>query len=83
MGGTKIHSESNGYATCCNDLVGDEFHYLFVCHEFSLRQRRQIFINDILKVNANLNIFDKKSLFNYILSLSCSIVRFLTLHVYS
>ena len=43
-------------------------------HELSLRQRRQIFINDILKVNANFNIFDKKSIFNYILSSNdCSI----------
>ena len=43
-------------------------------HELSRRQRRQIFINDILKVNANFNIFDKKSIFNYILSLNdCSI----------
>ena len=49
-------------------------HYLFVCHEFSLRQRRQIFINSILKENKNFNAFDKKSLFNYILSLNdCSI----------
>ena len=40
----------------------------------SLRQRRQIFINDIYEVNANFNIFDKKKLFNYILSLNdCSI----------
>ena len=37
---------------CCNNLVGDEFHYLFICNEFLLRQRRQTFINeenDILK----------------------------------
>ena len=49
-------------------------HYLFVCHEFSLRQRRQIFINSILKENTNFNAFDKKRIFNYILSLNdCSI----------
>ena len=44
-----------------------------MCNEFSLR-RRQIFINDILKVNPNFNILDKKRLFNYILYLNdCSI----------
>ena len=25
-----------------NNFVGDEFHYIFVCHEFSLRKRRQL-----------------------------------------
>ena len=60
---------------CCNNLVGDEFHYLFVCNEFTFRQRRERFINDILiKVNTNFIKFDKKNLFNYILSLiDCSI----------
>ena len=47
---------------CCNNLVGDEFHYLFVCNKFSLRQRRQTFINDLLKVNTNFIKFDKKNL---------------------
>ena len=58
---------------CCNNLVGHEFHYLFVCNEFSLRQRRQTFINDILKVNTHFIKFDK-NLFDHILSLNdCSI----------
>ena len=38
---------------CCNNLVGDEFHYLFICNEFSLTQRKQTFINAILKVNTH------------------------------
>ena len=38
---------------CCNNLVVDEFHYLFVCNEFSLRQRRRTFINDILKTREH------------------------------
>ena len=55
-------------------LVGDEFHYLFICNEFSLTQRRQAFINDVLKVNTHFIKFDKKNLFEYILSLNdCSI----------
>ena len=59
---------------CCNNLVGDEFHYLFICNELSLTQRRQTFINDILKVNTHFIKFDKKNLFYYILSLNdCSI----------
>ena len=59
---------------CCNNRVGDEFHYLFICNEFSLTQRRQTFINDILKVNTHFIKFDKKNLFDYILSLNdCSI----------
>ena len=65
----------------CNNLVGDEFHYLFVCNEFSLRQRRQTFINDILKVNTNFSNFikfNKKNLFNYTLSLNDSSIFDLT-----
>ena len=60
---------------CCNNLVGDEFHYLFICNELSLTQRRQTFINDILKVNTHFIKLDKKTdLFYYILSLNdCSI----------
>ena len=74
-GGTKnIPRKQRICNLCCNNLVGDEFHCLFVCHEFSLRQRRQIFINNILKVNANFKKFDKKNLFNYMHSLNdCSI----------
>ena len=49
---------SYGPDVATTDLVGDEFHYLFVCHESSLRQRRQVFINDIQKVNTNFNMFD-------------------------
>ena len=59
---------------CCNNLVGDEFHYLFICNEISLTQRRQTFKNDILKVNTYFIKFDTKNLFDYILSLNdCSI----------
>ena len=59
---------------CCNNLVEDEFHYLFICNEFSLTQRRQTFINDRLKVNTHFIKFDKTNLFDYILSLNdCSI----------
>ena len=52
---------------CCNNLVRDEFHDLFICNEFSLTQSRQILINDILKVNTHFIKFDKKNLFDYIL----------------
>ena len=56
------------------DLVGDEFHYLFICNKFSLTQRKQTFINEILKVNTHFIKFDKKNLFDFILSLNdCSI----------
>ena len=41
-----------------------------MCNKFSLRQRRQTFINDILKVNTHFIKFDKKNLFSYILSLN-------------
>ena len=67
---------------CCNNLVGDEFHYLFICNEFSLTQRRQTFINDILKVNTHFIKFDKENLFDYILSLNdCSIFDFTVLFI--
>ena len=46
-----MHREQRICNLCCTNLVEDDLHYLFVCHEFSLRQRRQIFINDVLKVN--------------------------------
>ena len=63
------------YVMLCYVTLGSVIiHYLFVCNEFSLRQRRQTFINDILKVNTNFIKFGKKNLSNYILSLvDCSI----------
>ena len=33
---------------CKSSLIGDEFHYLFECHDISLTQRRTLFINNIL-----------------------------------
>ena len=67
---------------CCNNLVGDEFHYFFICNEFSLTQPRQTFINDILKLNTHFIKFDKKNLFDYILSLNdCSTVDLTVLFI--
>ena len=43
--------------------------YLYA-KKFAPRQRREIFINDILKVNTNFIKFDKKNIFNYVLSLN-------------
>ena len=66
---------------CCNNLVGDEFHYFFICNEFSLTQPRQTFINDILKLNTHFIKFDK-NLFDYILSLNdCSTVDLTVLFI--
>ena len=43
---------------CCNDLVGDEFHYLFICNEFSLTQRRQTFVNDAVPSGGNVTCLE-------------------------
>ena len=54
---------------CKSDLIGDEFHYLFECHDITLTQRRDLYINNILNTNPNFSVFDLKSLFYYVVSL--------------
>ena len=42
---------------CKSNLIGDEFHYLFECHDITLTQRRTLLINNILNTNPNFSIF--------------------------
>ena len=53
---------------CKSNLIGDEFHYLFECHDITLTQRRSLFISNILNTNPNFSVFDLKSLFYYVVS---------------
>ena len=55
---------------CDCKVVGDEYHYLFMCRESTFKQHREKFIKEILNVNMNFRSFDYKSLFYYILSLN-------------
>ena len=55
---------------CDCKVVGDEYHYLFMCRESTFKQHREKFIKEILNVNTNFRSFDYKSLFFYILSLN-------------
>ena len=64
-----IPREKRTCKICTSNLIGDEFHYLFECHDITLAQRRTFFINDILNTNPNFSVFDLKSLFYYVISL--------------
>ena len=43
---------------CDCKVVGDEYHYLFISRESTLKQHRETFIKEILNVNANFRTFD-------------------------
>ena len=54
----------------CNwKLVGDEYHYLFLCRENTLKERRENFIKELLNINVNFRNFDYKTLFYYFILL--------------
>ena len=51
------------------DNMRDEFRYLFRCSHGNLTQIKVKFIRKLLKVNSNFSLFDRSSIFHYIISM--------------
>ena len=53
----------------CNNNIGDEQHLFMFCFHPVLTNIRNMFLSKIITINPSLKVFDRKSLFKYIMSL--------------
>ena len=63
---------------CSCKVVEDEFHYLFMCNEKTLKERRENFIKELFNINVNFRNFNYKTLFYYILTLKDESIFYVT-----
>jgi hypothetical protein len=76
---------SNRYCSICNcDLVGDEYHYLLECKSNEFVKLRESYLIDLIRINENFKLFDKISLFLYLMSMKdVSIVKKFSKYCYT
>ena len=65
-----IPTEQRFCNICDYKVVGNEYSYLFMCRENTLKILREHFIKEILNVNVNFRNSDFKTLFYYILMMN-------------